>query len=87
MDLESLFGSRGRVKVLKFLLEEGYSNITRIARETGLSYRTVARHLEELKKAGLVEERRYGRLRVFEVDLTNPRLGAIRELIRELERL
>ncbi|MCE4601891.1 MAG: winged helix-turn-helix domain-containing protein [Desulfurococcales archaeon] len=87
MDLESLFGSRGRVKVLKFLLEEGYSNITRIVRETGLSYRTVVRHLEELKKAGLVEERRYGRLRVFEVDLSNPRLGAIRELIRELERL
>lgn len=87
MDIEWLFGSKGRLKVLKFLLEEGHSNITRIVKETGLTYRTVTRHLEELKKEGLVVERRYGRLRIFEANLSNPRVGAIRDIIRELEKL
>ena len=87
VDLERVFGNPGRIKVLRFLLEEGYSNITRIVRETGLPYKSVVRHLRVLQDEGLVVERRYGRLRVFEVDLSNPRIGAIRDLIRELEKL
>lgn len=87
MSLEKLLSSKGRVRILKVLLEEEQVNITRLVRETGLHHRLVVRHLEELKEMGLVEERRYGRLRVFEVNLKDPRVSALRELLRSIERI
>ncbi len=51
--------------VLRVLTEYGELNISRIARLTHLHYRTAARVLEELVRQGLVEERRFGRLRLF----------------------
>jgi DNA-binding transcriptional ArsR family regulator len=45
----------------------------------------VVKHLEELKRMGLVEERRYGRLRIYEINLRDPRVSALRDIIRSLE--
>ncbi len=87
MDLEVFFESKGRFRVFRFLLEEGQANISRIVRETGLPHRLVIKHLEALKEHNIVSERRYGRLRLFEVDLGDPRISATREILRELERL
>ncbi len=87
MNIETLCESKGRFRVLKFLLEEGQANISRIIRETGLPHRLVEKHLEALKEAGVVVERRIGKLRIFEVDLTDARISATRQLLRELERL
>ncbi|MEB3773484.1 MAG: ArsR family transcriptional regulator [Desulfurococcales archaeon] len=87
MDIEEVFGSRGRIRVFKYLLEEGYANISRIARETRLHYKIVRKYLEEFKALGLVEERRYGRLRIYALNLSDPRIGALKDLLRELERI
>jgi len=87
LDVERLLSSKGRVKILKLLLDKGQLNISRIVKETKLHHKLVVRHLNELIDMGLVVERRYGRLRLFEADLTNPRISAIREILRELERL
>lgn len=87
MDLEKLIGSKGRLRVLKLLLEEGQVNITRVVKETGLHHRLVVKHMNELKSMGLVEERRYGRLRLFEVDMTDPRISALRDMMRSIEEL
>jgi len=54
-------------KILEVLTLYGELNITRIAKETGLSFRTASRYLSELVQQGLVEERRYGRLRLFKL--------------------
>jgi DNA-binding transcriptional ArsR family regulator len=70
-----------------YLLKEGQANISRIARETGLHYRIIRKHAEELKQMGIVSEHVYGRLRFYSVDLTNPKVALIRELLFELERL
>ena len=87
MDIEVLFESKGRFRVLRFLLQEGQANISRIVRETGLPHRLVKKHLEELSKQGIVKERRYGRLRLFEVNLEDPRISATKNLIEELEKI
>jgi len=87
MGLEELLSSKGRVRILRVLLEEGQVNVTRLVRATGLHHRLVVRHLEELKRMGLVEERRYGRLRIYEVNLKDPRVSALRELLRSLEKV
>jgi len=85
MELEELLSSKGRVRVLKVLLRDGQANISRLIRETGLHHRLVVKHLEELKRIGLVEERRYGRLRIYEINLRDPRVSALRDLLRSLE--
>ncbi len=53
--------------ILELLRTYGEMNITRIARLTGLSFRTVERKLRDLVMGGYVEERRYGRLRLYRV--------------------
>jgi len=54
-----------RSKIIDVLGKYGELNITKLARYTGMNYRVVARYLTELVKQGIVEERRYGRLRLF----------------------
>lgn len=85
MNIEVFFESKGRFRVFRFLLEVGEANISRIVRETGLPHRLVERHLEALKGAGIVKERKYERMRIFEVDLRDSRILATRRLLRELE--
>jgi len=87
VDVERLFSGKGRVKILKILLEEGQVNITRLVKETGLHHRLVVRHLEELKELGIVTERRYNRMRLYEVDLKDPKISTLREILRALEAL
>ncbi|MEB3806332.1 MAG: winged helix-turn-helix transcriptional regulator [Desulfurococcales archaeon] len=87
MDLEELFESKGRFRILRFLLKEGQANISRIIRETKLPYRLVKAHLDRLVELGIVHEHTYGRLRLYEVNLGDPRINATRKLLEELERL
>ncbi|RLG80209.1 MAG: hypothetical protein DRO13_04310 [Thermoprotei archaeon] len=54
-----------RKKIIELLERYGELNVTRIARMTGLGYRVAVRYLRELLEQGIVEERRYGRLRLF----------------------
>lgn len=87
LDLERLLASRGKVRILRLLLREGQANITRIVRETGLNHELAERHLADLVNMGLVQERRYGRMRMFMVDMRDPRVSGLYELIRQLESL
>lgn len=87
MDIEVFFESKGRFRIVRFLLKEGQANISRIVRETRLPHRLVKKHLKELMEKGLVVEKRYGRLKLYEIDLTDPRINATRRLLEELERM
>lgn len=59
--------NEAKEKIIEVLTLYGELNITKIARETGLSFRVVAKYLQELVQQGIVEERRYGRLRIFKL--------------------
>ena len=63
---EELLGSRGRVRPLQVLAESGELNISEVSRRTGLNYTSVERHLAKLVKLGLVKEKRYGKIRIFQ---------------------
>ncbi|MET1160182.1 MAG: winged helix-turn-helix domain-containing protein [Thermoprotei archaeon] len=54
-------------KILEVLEKYGELNATRIARLAGLNYRVAIKYLKELLEEGIVEERRYGRLRLFKL--------------------
>ncbi|UCH58135.1 MAG: helix-turn-helix domain-containing protein [Candidatus Bathyarchaeota archaeon] len=66
MDVEELLGSRGRIRVLRVLAESRELNISEVGRRTGMNYTSVERHLEALKTMGLLREKRYGKIRIYE---------------------
>lgn len=66
LDVEELMGSRGRIRVLRVLSESRELNISEVGRRTGMNYTSVERHLEALREMGLLREKRYGKIRIFE---------------------
>ena len=67
MSVELIFGSKSKVKVLRHLVRVGEDNITSVARATGLNTVIVNRVIDDLKKAGVVEEKRFGRIRILKL--------------------
>lgn len=63
--LENIITSKGRFKILKLLAEARELNITEISRKTHLAYLSTDHHLKILKRAGLVQEKNLGRIRLF----------------------
>ena len=66
INAEELLGSRGRIRVLRVLAEMRELYLTEVGRRTGMNYTSVERHLTKLKDMGLVREKRYGKIRIFE---------------------
>ena len=75
--VEDILGSRGRIRVLQVLTESGELNISEVSRRTGLNYTSVQRHLMKLKELGLLKEKRYGKIRIFEIQFRS--LGIVFE--------
>ncbi len=64
---EELLGSKSRIRVLQVLSEFGELNISEVSRRTGLNYTIVERHLLKLQRLGLVNEKRYGKIRIVNI--------------------
>ena len=65
MELENLFCSKVRMRILRLLFRLGQLNTTDLARRVGTNYGVVMRHLVLLEKETLVEHRLSGRARFF----------------------
>jgi len=83
MSIETVFSSRGRVKILKILVEIGELNISEIARRARLNYTTTNQHLQVLETSGIVRHKNFGRIRIFRFNDENARAKRIKELMNE----
>jgi len=81
MSVEEVLSSRGRVRILRVLVEVGGLNVSGIARRAGLNYSTTRHHLEVLERLGVVRHRRFGRVRIFQLNHQNPRVEILKKLI------
>ena len=86
MSVEEIFSSKGRVKVLKSLAERGETNISDITRRTCLNHTTTSVHLGKLCELGIVEEKRFGRIRIFRFKKEDPRAWAIQNLFESFRK-
>jgi DNA-binding transcriptional ArsR family regulator len=84
--IELLFSSRGRIKILRLLAECGELNISEIARRAQLNHSTTRRHLRFLERAKLVQEKTFGRIRIFRYKIENLRALALRRFIELWEK-
>ena len=85
MKIEEVFSSRGRVRILRVLSEISELNISELARRAELNYATANVHLQILERAGLITHKSFGRIRIFRLNLDNPKACMIRDLIEAWE--
>ena len=86
MSVETVFSSRGRVKILKILVEIGELNISEIARRARLNYTTTNQHLQVLEESGIVHHKNFGRIRIFMFNDDDPRAMMIKDFISEWDK-
>ncbi len=81
--MEEVLASKGRIKILKAIISSGEINLTQILHMTGLNYRAVIHHINFLVRAGLIEELRIGRARIYRPRWIDPRIKLLEELLSE----
>ena len=86
MSIELVFSSKGRVKILKILVDIGELNISEIARRARLNYATTNRHLQVLEASGIVRHKNFGRIRICRFNEENPRAKRIKDLMNEWDK-
>ena len=79
--LEKALSSSGKVRIISLLTRVEELHISEIAKRTGQSYSATERHLRTLAKTEVVEERDYGRVRIFRLRLDKPRVKLLKDLI------
>lgn len=80
--IEEMFSSRGRVRILKELAMAEELNISEVCRRTGLNHSTTKAHLRVLIASGLIEEKTFGRIRIYRYRIEDIRARSLRNLFQ-----
>jgi len=87
MDLEAVFSSKPRMKILKLIARLGALNVSDIARRTNLNYMATNKHLKLLEAEGVLQQRSYGRIRMYKYNESSPKAKAVLSLIETWEQV
>ena len=78
---EEILSSKGRVKILKLLALNNEMNISSIVSKAGLNHKSVKNHLIFLKGIDFVQEKQFGRIKIYRYKLENLKARALKNLI------
>jgi len=81
MNIEEVFCSKLRMKILKMLEQVGELNVTEIARRLGVNYETTYRHLKLLENEEVLFHKRFGRIRLYRINERSPKAKALENLL------
>ncbi len=81
MNIEDVFASRLRIRILRILDQVSSLNVTEIARRLGANYKTTDKHLRILEEEGLVRQKLFGRIRLYFLNESSPRTKALKSLM------
>jgi predicted ArsR family transcriptional regulator len=81
MDIEQVFSSKLRMKMLRILWQVGELNVSEMARRLGVNYKTTNDHLKALEDEDLVQHKLYGRIHLYRLNDHSPRTKAIQNLL------
>jgi len=87
MEIEEVFSSKPRMKILKLVARLGALNISDIARRINLNYSTTNEHLKLLEAEGILQQKVYGRIRMYKFNDLSPKAIAVQNLIEVWEQL
>jgi DNA-binding transcriptional ArsR family regulator len=81
MEFEEVFSSKPRMKILKIISRLGTLNVSDIARRIKLNYSTTNQHLKLLENEKILQQRVYGRIRMYRFKEASPKAIAVQKLI------
>ncbi len=85
LQIEDIFSSKPRMKILKLIARLGELNVSDIARRIGLNFSATSQHLKILGDEGILTERTYGRIRMYRFNQTSAKAKVVQELIEVWE--
>lgn len=86
MELEEVFSSKPRMKILKLIYTLGSLNVSDTARRVKMNYASTASHLKILENEGILQERKYGRIRMYRFNEGTAKAKAVAALIEVWEK-
>jgi len=87
MQIEEVFSSKSRMKILKLIARLGALNISDIARRINLNYTATNQHLKLLEAEGILQQKVYGRIRIYKFNESSPKAKAVQNLIETWEQV
>ena len=81
MNVEDVFCSKIRMKILKILNNVGELNVSEIARRLKINYVSTSRHLQTLEDEGIVQHKMFGRIRLYSMNELSQKAKAVQNLI------
>jgi DNA-binding transcriptional ArsR family regulator len=85
MEIEEVFSSKPRMKILRLVARLGALNVSDIARRIKLNYSATNEHLKLLEAEGILQQRVYGRIRMYKFNDDSPKARAVQNLIEAWE--
>ncbi len=79
--IEEIFGSKARVKILKTLAKNSELTISLIINKTKLNYSNVMKHLNHLKNLDLIQEKKFGRIKIYRYKIENIKARSLKKFI------
>ncbi|NWF86612.1 winged helix-turn-helix transcriptional regulator [Candidatus Bathyarchaeota archaeon] len=81
MNVEDVFSSKLRIKIVKLLMQMGELNISEIARRLGINHNAASKHLQVLEEEGVLQQKVFGRIRLYRIKENSPKAKAVQNLI------
>jgi len=85
LEIEEVFSSKPRMKILKLLSRLGALNVSDIAKRIGLNYTATNEHLRLLESEGILVQRVYGRIRMYRYNDASAKAKAVQNLVETWE--
>jgi len=87
MEIEEVFSSKPRMKILRLVARLGALNVSDIARRIKMNYSTTNQHLKLLEAEGILQQRVYGRVRMYRFNEVSSKAKAVQNLIDTWEQV
>jgi DNA-binding transcriptional ArsR family regulator len=81
MNIEDVFSSKVRMKILKIIARVGELNVSEIARRVGVNHAVTSKHLRILEGENIVLCKVFGRIRLYRFNENSSKARAVQNLI------
>ena len=82
MEIEEVFSSKTRIKILKLVAQQGQRNTSDIARRIKINFTATDKHLRLLESEGILKLYTYGkRFRLYSFNEASEKARAVQNLI------
>jgi len=81
LKIEDIFASKGRTRIIYILATCGELNISEIVKRTGQNHSNVQKHLAFLLQQNLIQEKEFGRIKIYRFKIENKKAKSLKNLI------